>query len=64
LRGPLAAYWSAWSYNPLGDQQRETDHSVTGGTSTITAYNDGGGTSSGQSDTLTSSQATGGTDSA
>ena len=35
---PGGAYWTQWQYNPLSDQATETDHSLTGGTSTTTAY--------------------------
>ena len=47
-----------WTYNSLGDQQTQTQHSLTGGTNTVTtdAYN-GNGTS--QPDTLTTAATTG-----
>ena len=53
-----SAYWTSWTYNSLGDQQTQTQHSLTGGTNTVTtdAYN-GNGTS--QPDTLTTAATTG-----
>jgi RHS repeat-associated protein len=56
-----SAYWTSWSYNALGDQQTQTQHSVTGGTNTVTSYtyNNGNGTGTGQPDTLTSAVTTG-----
>jgi RHS repeat-associated protein len=57
-----AAYWTEWQYNPLGDQATETDHSLTGGSNTVTSYtyNNGNGAASGQPNTLTGSATTGG----
>lgn len=60
---PLAAasaYWSTWSFNPLGQRTQQIDHSTTGGTDTTTGYTyNGNGT--GQPNTLTSTASTGGT---
>jgi YD repeat-containing protein len=58
---PGGTYWTSWTYNALGDQLSQTQHSVTGGTDTVTnyAYNNGNGTASGQPDTLTGSVTTG-----
>ncbi|MDA8321949.1 MAG: sugar-binding protein [Actinomycetota bacterium] len=58
---PGGAYWTSWTYSPLGDQTQQVQHSITGGTSTVTAYNynNGNGTTSGQPDTLTSTATTG-----
>jgi RHS repeat-associated protein len=55
------AYWTSWTYNPLGGQTQQTQHSVSGGTDTVTnyTYNNGNGTTTGQSDTLTSAITTG-----
>ena len=52
------AYWSSWTYNPLGDAQTQTQHSVSGGTDTVAtyAYN---GNGKNQPDTLTSAVTTG-----
>jgi RHS repeat-associated protein len=57
-----SAYWTQWTYNPLGDQAAETDNPPADGTATVTsyAYNNGHGTTGGQPNTLTSSAATGG----
>jgi RHS repeat-associated protein len=52
------AYWTSWAYNALGDQTSQTQHSVTGGTNTVTNYHYNGN-SSGQPDTLTSAVTTG-----
>jgi len=59
---PGSAYWTSWTYNPLGDQATQTVNSLTGGSNTVTnyTYNNGNGTSSGQPNTLTSSATTGG----
>ena len=53
-----SAYWATWTYNALGDQQTQTQHSFTGGTNTVTAdsYNANG---KNQPDTLTSAATTG-----
>ncbi len=52
------AYWTSWIYNALGDQQSQDQHSVTGGTDTVTtdSYN---GNGKNQPDTLTGSTTTG-----
>jgi RHS repeat-associated protein len=53
-----SAYWTTWSYDPLGNRTKETGHSVTGGQNTVTSYSyDGNGAS--QPDTLTATTATG-----
>jgi RHS repeat-associated protein len=56
-----SAYWTSWTYNALGDQQAQTQHSVSGGTNTVTSYtyNNGNGTGSGQPDTMTEAVTTG-----
>ncbi len=53
-----SAYWSTWTFDPLGDRTSQTDHSLTGGASTVTsyAYN---GNGAGQPHTLTSTATTG-----
>ncbi len=58
---PASAYWTSWTYSPLGDQTSQTQYSLTGGTSTVTSYtyNNGNGTTTGQPDTLTSAATTG-----
>jgi RHS repeat-associated protein len=50
------AYWTSWAFNPLGDRATQTQHSTTGGTSTVTSYTYGHAS---QPDTLTSTSATG-----
>ena len=52
------AYWTTWQYDPLGDQTTQTQHSLTGGTSTATTstYNGNGAS---QPNTLTSTSTTG-----
>jgi len=35
---PGAAYWTAWTYNPLGEPATQTSYSLTGGQNTTTAY--------------------------
>ncbi|WP_052398283.1 RHS repeat domain-containing protein [Streptomyces sp. NRRL F-5123] len=53
------AYWTNWSFDILGQRQKQVDHSTTGGTDTTTNYTyDGNGKS--QPHTLTSTQASGG----
>ena len=53
-----SAYWTSWTYNPLGDQLTQAQHSVTGGTDTVTSYSYNGNGAN-QPDTLTSSSTTG-----
>jgi RHS repeat-associated protein len=50
------AYWTSWAFNPLGDRTSQTQHSLTGGTSTVTSYTYAHAS---QPDTLTSTSATG-----
>jgi YD repeat-containing protein len=50
------AYWTSWAFNPLGDRTTQTQHSLTGGTGTITSYTYG---NTSQPDTLTATSATG-----
>jgi RHS repeat-associated protein len=53
-----AAYWTSWTFTPLGERSTETDHSLVSGTPdsvTQYCYN---GNGDGQPDTLTSTQAT------
>lgn len=53
-----AAYWTGWSFNPLGQRIRQTDHGLPGTGDTVTTYAyDGNG--SGQPHTLTSASTTG-----
>ncbi len=52
------AYWTSWTYSPLGDQGTQTQHSVTGGTDTVATYAYNGNGKS-QPDTLTSAVTTG-----
>lgn len=44
------AYWTSWVFNPLGERTTQTQHSLTGGTDTVTTYTYG---NSSQPDTLT-----------
>jgi YD repeat-containing protein len=54
-----SAYWTNWSYNPLGDRTSQTQHSLaSGGTNTITKCTYGN-PSGGQPDTLTGTSTTG-----
>ncbi|MGH3160068.1 MAG: hypothetical protein ACRDNF_26320, partial [Streptosporangiaceae bacterium] len=53
---PGDAYWTSWSFDPLGNQTKQTQHSLTGGQDTVTSYSY---TDSGQPDTLTGSSTTG-----
>jgi len=55
---PGGAYWTGWAYNPLGDQTQQTQHSLTGGTDTVTTYSYNGNGQN-QPDTLTSAVTTG-----
>ena len=52
------AYWTSWAFDPLGDWTTQTQHSVTGGTDTVTSYSYNGN-SAGQPNTLTSAATTG-----
>jgi len=52
------AYWTSWTFNPLGDRTSQTQHSLTGGTDTVTTYSYNGN-GAGQPDTLASTSATG-----
>ncbi|GAA1935109.1 hypothetical protein GCM10009753_80100 [Streptantibioticus ferralitis] len=57
-----SAYWTAWSFDPLGKGLRtqQVDHSTTGGTDTTTTYAYDGN-NAGQPHTLTATNTTGGT---
>lgn len=52
------AYWTSWGFDPLGDRTTQTQHSLSGGTSTVTtySYNTNGAN---QPDTLTATSTTG-----
>ena len=50
------AYWTSWAFSPLGDRTTQTQHSLTGGTDTVTSYTYG---NSSQPDTLTATSTTG-----
>jgi RHS repeat-associated protein len=53
-----AAYWTGWSFNPLGQRTRQTDHGLSGAGDTVTTYAyDGNG--AGQPHTLTRASTTG-----
>jgi RHS repeat-associated protein len=52
------AYWTSWSFDPLGNRTDQTDHSVTGGQDTVTSYTYNGNSTS-QPDTLTTASTTG-----
>jgi RHS repeat-associated protein len=53
-----SAYWSSWSFNPLGQRTSETDYNLSGGKNTVTSYSYNGNGAS-QPDTLTSTSTTG-----
>jgi RHS repeat-associated protein len=50
-----AAYWTAWSFNALGERTSQTQYSLTGGTNTVTDYS----YSSSQPTSLASTSTTG-----
>jgi RHS repeat-associated protein len=52
------AYWTSWSFDPLGDWTKQTQHSLTGGTDTVTSYTYNG-SNNGQLTALTSATTTG-----
>jgi RHS repeat-associated protein len=59
-----AAYWTSWTFDPLGQPKTQTNHSLTGATDTTTTYNYGGSastctTSSTGAHTLNSTSTTG-----
>ncbi|WP_455583746.1 RHS repeat domain-containing protein [Kitasatospora griseola] len=47
------AYWTEWSFDPLGNRTKQTEHSTTGGADTTTTYSYNGN-GAGQAHTLTS----------
>jgi RHS repeat-associated protein len=55
-----AAYWTTWTYSPLGLRTSETDHGLSG-TASTTTDDDYNGADTGQVDTLTSTATTGAT---
>jgi RHS repeat-associated protein len=52
------AYWTSWQFDPLGDWTTQTQHSLTGGSNTVTSYSYNGNGAS-QPNTLTSTSTTG-----
>jgi RHS repeat-associated protein len=52
------AYWSSWTFNPMGQRTSETDDNLSGGTNTTTSYSYSGNGAS-QPDALTSTSTTG-----
>ena len=55
---PGGAYWTSWAFDPLGDQTTQTQHSLTGGTDTVTSYTYNGNGAA-QPNTLTAASTTG-----
>jgi RHS repeat-associated protein len=53
-----SAYWTSWQFDPLGDWTAQTQHSLTGGTNTVTSYSYNGN-GAGQPNTLTGTSTTG-----
>jgi RHS repeat-associated protein len=53
---PGGAYWTSWSFDPLGDWTTQTQHSLSGGTNTTTSYTYNG---TSQPNTLTATSTTG-----
>ena len=52
------AYWTSWAFDPLGNQTSQTQHSLTGGTDSVTSYSYNGNGQN-QPDTLTKAVTTG-----
>ncbi|MCO5974830.1 RHS repeat domain-containing protein [Actinoallomurus soli] len=53
-----AAYWTSWTFNPLGQRTKQTDHGLSGASDTVTTYTYDGN-SAGQPHTLTKTTTTG-----
>jgi RHS repeat-associated protein len=52
-----SAYWTSWTFSPLGDRLTQTQHSLAGGANTVTSY---GYTDTSHPDAVTSASVTGG----
>jgi RHS repeat-associated protein len=57
--GASSAYWTSWSYDPVGNRSGQVQHSLTGGADTTTSYTYNGN-GAGQPGTLTGTATTGG----
>src|SRR5207248_2802962 len=56
--GSASAYWTSWSFDPLGQRANQVQHSTTGGTDTTTTYTYNGN-GAGQPHSLTGTTTTG-----